>query len=443
MQTLTSHLTLLRQLIVSRISAQVSDEEADPILGNRNIFFEVAEDNTAYSHFHLVHELRYEEYILLLLALVPHLQPNYFDGIIQQLFPQGGDFPEIGGVKGTNHRGMLPTGETAQFVIAGNDFKSRLYVQQLLTGESALLKKGLLHLEPVRDGEPIMSGRLVLAQEAIERMLFGKETPPRFSPEFPAKRIATSMHWQDLVLHPQTMDQVNDIRTWLEYNAQLEADASLARKLRPGYRVLFYGPPGTGKTLTASLLGEEFKKDVYKIDLSQVVSKYIGETEKNLEKVFSKAENKDWILFFDEADALFGKRTNVQSSHDRYANQEVSYLLQRVENYRGLLILASNFKGNLDEAFVRRFNAIVHFPAPNAIERLDLWYKAMPDSIPLDEDVSLEEIAERFELTGASIINIVHYASLRALSRPQVAINSNDLITGIKKEFRKEDKGIL
>src|SRR5690606_11585436 len=123
--------------------------------------------------------------------------------------------------------------------------------------------------------------------------------------------------------------------------------------IKPGYRTLFYGPPGTGKTLTAMLLGKEFQRNVFRIDLSQVVSKYIGETEKNLEKIFQRAANKEWILFFDEADALFGKRTSVKDAHDRYANQEVSYLLQRVEDFPGLVILASNYKNNIDKAFVR------------------------------------------------------------------------------------------
>src|SRR5665811_1345635 len=123
---------------------------------------------------------------------------------------------------------------------------------------------------------------------------------------------------------------------------------------------------------------DRFVRDVYRIDLSQVVSKFIGETEKNLEKIFNKAESKDWILFFDEADALFGKRSNVNNAHDKYANQEVSYLLQRVEDFAGLIILASNFKSNIDQAFVRRFNAIIHFPMPNASERHKIWISSIP-----------------------------------------------------------------
>lgn len=188
-------------------------------------------------------------------------------------------------------------------------------------------------------------------------------------------------------------------------------------------------------------MGKHFDKDVYRVDLSQVVSKYIGETEKNLEKVFFKAENKEWILFFDEADALFGKRSNVSSAHDKFANQEVSYLLQRVEDYQGLIILASNFKNNIDQAFVRRFNAIVHFPAPDAGERLAIWEKNVPTSIPLHHEINLKTFASKFELTGSGITNIMQYASLRAISRNgKKMIYHEDIMFGIRREFLKEDK---
>src|SRR4030095_7939978 len=143
-------------------------------------------------------------------------------------------------------------------------------------------------------------------------------------------------------------------------------------------RILFIGAPGTGKKIAASLIGQQLSKEVYKIDLSMVVSKYIGETEKNLELLFARAEDKGWILFFDEADALFGKRTNVRDAHDKYANQEVSYLLQRIEDYNGLIILATNMKNNIDDAFMRRFNSILKFPFPDANERYLIWKKSFP-----------------------------------------------------------------
>lgn len=381
-----------------------------------------------------------EEWAILLISLVPHLQPNFFEAIIAEHLPTGGDFAEFGGVRGGNHRSLLPTGETVQFVLAGMALDKRLAVHEYFAEEHFFFKYGILWLEPVKEGEPKMSGRMIIAPDWVDKILLDKETAPRFGLDFPAKKITTTMEWSDVVLAPQTQQQIEDLSVWLQYNTQATADTNLGRKIKPGYRVLFYGPSGTGKTLTTSLLGKQFNKDVYRIDLSQIVSKFIGETEKNLETVFRKAETKDWILFFDEADALFGKRTNVGSAHDKYANQEVSYLLQRVEDYPGLLILASNFKNNLDDAFLRRFHALVHFPMPGAGERLQLWQKAMPANLALGKSVDLEMLAKRYDMSGASILNAVHYAALQCYARKNDHIEQEDLLAGIKKEYYKEEK---
>ncbi|MBX9785210.1 MAG: ATP-binding protein [Chitinophagaceae bacterium] len=383
-----------------------------------------------------------DEWIILLLALVPHVSPNFFEAMIREYLPTGGDFPEFGGVKGINHRSMLPTGETAQFVLAGTKVEDRLQVHQYFAEDHFFNKQNILWLEPVKEGEPAMSGRIILAQEMVDKILLNKETVPRFGLDFPAKKVVTDMNWNDVVLHPQTAQQVKDIGIWLQHHHVLFEDENLKRKVKPGYRVLFFGPSGTGKTLTAALLGREFHKEVYRIDLSQVVSKYIGETEKNLESVFRRAETKNWILFFDEADALFGKRTNVQSSHDKYANQEVSYLLQRVEDYPGLLILASNFKTNLDEAFLRRFHAVIHFPMPNAAERLLLWKKALPASLAPDASVNLEELSKQYEMSGASILNAVQFATLAAVAAKETKLTNVHLMDGIRKEYIKDEKSI-
>ena len=383
-----------------------------------------------------------DEWIVLMLAMVPHIQPNFFESIIAEHLPNGGDFTEFGGVKGTNHRGMLPTGETAQFIIGGNDLERRLQVQLLFDERHFFYQNDITWLEFVKEGEPLMSGRIILSPEWVNFLLTGTEIKPKFSPDFPAKLVTTKMSWNDLVLHPFTAEQIEDIKRWVRFHIELEADPNLSRKINMGYRVLFYGPPGTGKTLTAGLLGKEFNKDVYRVDLSQIVSKYIGETEKNLSKIFDRAEHKDWILFFDEADALFGKRTNVQSSHDKYANQEVSFLLQRVEDFSGLLILASNYKSNMDEAFLRRFHSIVQFPMPNAQDRLKLWKQSLPVSIKHNGRLELTQIAEAHEISGASIVNIVQYASLKALSRDDKTLYHEDLMNGIKRELRKEEKSM-
>ncbi|HMK25325.1 MAG TPA: ATP-binding protein [Chitinophagaceae bacterium] len=381
-----------------------------------------------------------DEWITLMLALVPHIQPDFFASIISEHLPSGGDFPEFGGVKANNHRGLLPTGETVQFILAGSNIENRLNVHELFSEGHFFHRNGILWLEPVKEGEPVMSGRIIIGQDWVDKILFDKETVPRFGLDFPAKKITTEMIWDDVVLNPLTMMQVKEINNWLRYHHQFAEDDNLKRKIKPGFRVLFYGPSGTGKTLTAALLGKQFEKDVYRVDLSQIVSKYIGETEKNLEGVFRKAETKNWILFFDEADALFGKRTNVQSAHDKYANQEVSYLLQRVEDFPGLMILASNFKNNLDEAFLRRFHSLIHFPMPNTSERLILWQKTMPAGLKADKTVDLEEIARKFELSGASVLNAVQFATLQAYARNDNTIYQKDLLDGIRKEYLKEDK---
>jgi SpoVK/Ycf46/Vps4 family AAA+-type ATPase len=179
---------------------------------------------------------------------------------------------------------------------------------------------------------------------------------------------------------------------------------------------------------------------VYRVDLSLVVSKYIGETEKNLENVFQHAERQECLLFFDEADALFGKRTGVSNAHDRYANQEVAYLLQRLEEYEGLVILASNLVSNLDDAFLRRFQSVVHFPLPKPAERLRLWRGAFSPVCSFESGLELREVAERYELAGGSILNVVRYCSLMALQRQSREIHLADLHEGVRREYQKEGK---
>ncbi len=214
----------------------------------------------------------------------------------------------------------------------------------------------------------------------------------------------------------------------------------MKKRVKPGYRALFYGPPGTGKTLTATLLGKYTGKDVFRIDLSRVVSKYIGETEKNLSRLFDKAENKNWILFFDEADALFGKRTDIRDAHDKYANQEVAYLLQRIEAYNGLVILATNQRGNIDDAFIRRFQAIIHFPLPGARERQEIWQKAFPVQIELEKAIDWQQIASRYELTGAGIINVAHYCAVAVLASKVHRLSLKQLEAAVMREYIKEGK---
>jgi AAA+ superfamily predicted ATPase len=382
----------------------------------------------------------FEEFTIVMLAATPHLRPQYFTDLISQYIPEGGDFPEFGGVRGTNHRGILPTGETAQFILAGDDLEKRLDVQRLFGSDHWFARKHILWLEPVREGEPVMSGRLVLNPEILEQLTTGKISRPRFSSDFPAERIETDMIWDDLVLRPATLHEIHEIEHWITHNETLLNEWGMKKRIKPGYRALFHGPPGTGKTLTATLLGKHTGKDVFRIDLSRTVSKYIGETEKNLSRLFDKAEHKEWILLFDEADALFGKRTDIRDAHDKYANQEVSYLLQRIESYAGLVILASNQRSHIDDAFVRRFQTMIHFPMPGAEERLALWAHACPKQIEIAPDIDWRKIAARYELSGASIMNIIHYCAVEALADQSHALTLLRLEAAIHREYVKEGK---
>jgi len=285
------------------------------------------------------------------------------------------------------------------------------------------------------------NSQLSVHQEAFNIIIFGSELLPKMSNDFPAEQIHTHRSWTDLILPQNTLDEIQSIESWYNSSRVLMEDWDMRKKLKPGFRVLFYGDPGTGKTLAASLLGKYTKRPVFRVDVSMLVSKYIGETEKQLAKLFDKAENKNWILFFDEADAIFGKRTNVRDAHDKYANQEVSYLLQRIETFSGLIILASNFKNNMDKAFTRRFQSCIKFSNPKYEERLRIWKNNIPEQLKL-EGIKLEEIADRYELTGSNIMNIIQDVSLKtiALRDPDYKVSPDMLLESIRKEYVKEDK---
>jgi len=326
------------------------------------------------------------------------------------------------------------------FILAGRDLEKRFSLLSLLDKDHVFYLDNLVFLDEPGPSEPELSGVLTASQDLIDRVIRGKIRKPDLRPDFPAKLLTTEMSWQDVILPSATLDQLSEIERWIEHHHHLLKDAALGKKIKPGFRALFYGPPGSGKTLSATLIGKKTGRDVYRVDLSTIVSKYIGETEKNLAKLFDRASRKDWILFFDEADALFGKRTNVNDSHDRYANQEVSYLLQRIEYHEGLVILATNLKNNIDSAFLRRFQSIVYFPLPKADERLLLWQRAFSESVPADKSISLNDIAKKYELSGSLIINIVSHCTLRAMNEKSNVITSGILLDGIARELAKEGR---
>lgn len=253
-----------------------------------------------------------------------------------------------------------------------------------------------------------------------------------------ARKLSLRYDWEDLVLPDDQVERLRELVSMVQGRAQVLDEWGLARKLASSYGVtaLFSGSPGTGKTMAAEVIAKVLELDVFKIDLSGMVSKYIGETEKNLEKVFAEAESTSAILFFDEADAIFGKRSEVKDAHDRYANIETSYLLQRMEAYDGVTILSTNLRANLDEAFTRRMQVIVDFPFPDDEQRLRIWQTLFPQQIPCADDVDLTVMARRFKIAGGSIRNVLISAAYFAAADGG-ELNMRHLMHGTRRELQK------
>ena len=265
------------------------------------------------------------------------------------------------------------------------------------------------------------------------------ETRPQL--ENLAQRLDPRATWKDIVLPKEETALLHQIADQVRQRNTVYEEWGFQRRMNRGLGIstLFAGESGTGKTMAAEVIANELALDLYRIDLSAVVSKYIGETEKNLRRVFDAAEGGGAILFFDEADALFGKRSDVNDSHDRYANIEINYLLQRIESYRGLAILATNFKSALDSAFLRRLRFIVNFPFPSAKERQMIWQKAFPSETP-QSDLNFKRLA-RFDLTGGSIHNIVLNAAFLA-AQVRSSVTMIQVLEAVRTELRKRDQPI-
>lgn len=299
---------------------------------------------------------------------------------------------------------------------------------QIISAVSAARRQGLLHpvgVDKILEDDILTGCRTQCNQRLSE---FAIQIDPRAS-------------WRHIVLPEDHISQIREICGHLKYRYVVYEEWGIDRHRSSGkgLNVLFSGPSGTGKTMTAEVIANELKLELYKIDLSKVVNKYIGETEKNLNRIFMEAEASNAILFFDEADALFGKRSDVKDAHDRYANIEVGYLLQKMEEYEGMTILATNLRQNMDEAFVRRIQFIVDFPLPDEDHRYKIWHVHFPKNAPCSNDIDFKFLARQFKLTGGNIRNIVINASFLAASDGR-KICMKHLIHATRRELQKMGK---
>lgn len=277
-------------------------------------------------------------------------------------------------------------------------------------------------------GTPLAEGDLFAAARAHSNPNLGSL----------ARKVTAQYQWDDIILPADQLTLLREIMNTVRGRPKVLDEWGVGRKLAAsaGVAMLFAGQPGTGKTMAAGVIARELGLDLYKIDLSTLVSKYIGETEKNLERIFVEAQTSNAILFFDEADAIFGKRSEVKDAHDRYANVEVSYLLQRMEAYDGVTILATNLRANLDEAFTRRLQFAVDFPFPDEPDRLRIWETLFPPDVPRAPDLDLNLLARRFKLAGGNIRNVIISAAYLAAADGG-PVTMAHLLHGIRREMQK------
>lgn len=311
--------------------------------------------------------------------------------------------------------------------------------------DAPLLKHGLIERAPGADATTLLNRPMRVPDAVVLWLLSGDDQTQSLSTQLSASKLAALARrieprygWDDLVLPDDQKAMLRELVATVQHRRKVLGEWGVGRKLASsdGVTALFAGPPGTGKTMAAEVIARALGVALYKIDLSAMVSKYIGETEKNLERIFSEAERTDAILFFDEADALFGKRSAVQDAHDRYANIEISYLLQRMEAYNGVTILATNLRANLDEAFTRRLAFAVDFPFPETSDRLRIWQTLFPAELPRAPKLDFAEMARRYRLSGGGIRNIIVSAAYLAASNGG-QVTMEHLAHGARREMQK------
>ncbi len=406
-------------------------------------------DETIFDEFHnkmretfpdLFAEANDYEAVGIALCLIPIVQPDILDNFIKQDLGTEGEFPLVGGIRGVQHRGILPTAETWLYFCCGTDIDKRLNFIRSIP-QYLQLPKALLNVEPAIAGEPFLSGKLVFSTYARKRFRnLSLIYEQRLSNMMLGGFIDTELTLNDLVLSDQVLNAIQEIKHWQHFNETTNGDHAFTKRIKKGLKMIFHGKSGTGKSQTAAIIGRELGKPVYRIDLSQVISKYVGETEKNYAKLFEYGEQNSLLIFFDEGDAIFSKRTSVNSSNDHYANQEVAYLLQRIEDYTGIIIISTNLRENIDAAFVRRFQIITEFALPDKSQRKLIWEKLFSelDQKTIVSKIEWEEISKT-ELSGGGITNVVNYARLKA-NYLKEEIRFPLIREGIIRELRKENR---
>lgn len=381
-------------------------------------------DESPYSLTANKYQLTSIDRVILALGVASSQYPSILKTFIQIEENSSAIAIEAGGEYHKTNRSFKPTFQTALFLLAGKDLSLwSKYSAQLIKG-SVLLQNDIVYN---RSSTEFIHGKIELDTAYLNYFLSGQKPQLDHGSYFPGKLYKSDLTMDDIILEDNVREQIKPIGNYIK---ALENGffKNNEHHFKPGFITLFYGAPGTGKTMLAGILANTYGIDMYHVNLSQVVSKYIGETEKNLEVLFNRLQGKNCMLFFDEADALFGKRSDVKDAHDRYANQEVSYLLQRIEKFDGLTILASNFENNMDDAFKRRIDVSINVVRPTEITRKALWEHYLPKNITFESEDLLKHLAKEYSYTGANIRNIMKNVAM-ALHDGNETIITHSLIS--------------
>jgi len=370
----------------------------------------VPDEKSEYNRLLKRHQLNQEERLLLALSICNHYNPRTLNVFIQS--PQLHLGARV--VKTNNELSLLPTAETFFFLVNGNRNADYRRLHHYFSPNHVFYRESILDLSDTPAGVSRFDGALNVSISYRDLLLYNEYQPPRFSSEFPAHLLTTKLNWNDLVLMPQTQNLLDEMKNRLVHEADVRgwetATGKLDDHMRPGMRVLLYGASGQVKTLTTALFGKLLKRDVYRIDLSAIISKYVGETSKNLRNLFDTAERKDWIIFIDEGDALLGMRadlSNSQSNTTHNSNQDVAYILQRIETFDGIIIVATNLANNIDAAFERRFEGRIMYVALNPEKQMKVWNNVWPKKLKMEPGANLDLLLAQNSLSPASIVNVI------------------------------------
>lgn len=399
----------LKSCIASRISS-IKGESTKSFLLDLNAAPVLDGIDDEYTRLVKKNRFNPEERLLLALSLCNHYDPRTLNGLMETAQMQ----MAARCLKSENGTSVIPTAETFFFLIAHGNSSVYLRLHRYFGTDHPFYKESILELGDVATGVSKFDGTLSVPVAYRDLLLYNKHQPPRFSSEFPAHLLRTKLSWNDLVLMPHTLGLLEEMKHRLIHESTVRkwetTSGELGDHMRPGLRVLLYGASGQGKTLTTALMGQLLNRDVYRIDLSAVISKYVGETSKNLRNLFDTAERKNWIIFIDEGDALLGMRSDLSQNQSASAhgnNQDVAYILQRLETFDGIIVVATNLANNIDAAFERRFEGRIQYVALSPEYQLQVWNNIWPKKLKIDAGANLPSLFTQYSLSPASIVNVI------------------------------------